>query len=217
MGGVNAHVILEEYVNRQEKFTDTGLIQLVVFSARNKQQLAKVLHQMLDYVLVHEEMSLTNFAYTLQVGRDQLDARLAILVSDREALITGIKHFLNRSDVVYPSVPLSYSGEGKGEIPDHHFIHRLIQDKNVEEIGQCWVKGGKIPWDLLYRGRLINRLSLPTYPFDNKPYWVSGPGQSAREILTIPDITRTLPEENKLAKIKKPSDSPLFDSWFLYG
>ncbi|VAX05245.1 Malonyl CoA-acyl carrier protein transacylase, partial [hydrothermal vent metagenome] len=193
MGGVNAHVILEEYVSRQEKVSDTDSAQLVVFSAKNKKQLEAVVRQMLDYVLAHEKLSLDSFAYTLQVGRDQLDVRLAMIVSDREALITGIKHFLNMSDATRTPVPLSYSGEGKNETPDHHFIHELIQDRNFSEIGQCWVLGGKIPWDSLYKGKIINRISLPTYPFDNNPYWVSRPGQSAQKVMEMPDINHTLP------------------------
>ncbi|MCF6255545.1 MAG: polyketide synthase dehydratase domain-containing protein [Gammaproteobacteria bacterium] len=217
MGGVNAHVILEEYVSRQEKVSDTGSAQLVVFSAKNKKQLEAVVQQMLDYVLAHEKLSLDSFAYTLQVGRDQLDVRLAMIVSDREALITGIKHFLNMSDATRTPVPLSYSGEGKNETPDHHFIHELIQDRNFAEIGQCWVLGGKIPWDSLYKGKVINRISLPTYPFDNKPYWVSRPGESAQKVMETPDINHALPAGKKLKNVRKMSGSPLFESWFLHG
>lgn len=206
MGGVNAHVILEEYVNGQEKFTDTSSVHLVVFSAKNKKQLKMVVQQMLDYVLAQEELSLESFAYTLQVGRDQLDTRLAMVVSDREALITGIKHFLNMNDAAQASLPLRYSGEGKSEIPNPRFIHEWVQDKNLAEIGQCWVRGGKIPWDLLYSGKKINRLSLPTYPFGHKICWVSGP-----------ESHRALPEENDRANIRKMSGSPLFESWFLHN
>ena len=217
MGGVNAHVILEEYVNGKDKVSGTDSVQLVVFSAKNKKQLKLVVQQMLNYVLAHEALSLDSFAYTLQVGRDQLDVRFAMVIPDREALISGIKYFLNMSDVTRTSVPLSYSGEGKREIPDHHFIHDWVQDRNLAEIGQCWVRGGKIPWDLLYGEKRVNRISLPTYPFDNKICWVSGPEKFTREIMSMPDSNRELPEGDTLTNTKKISGSSLFDSWFLHG
>jgi len=217
MGGVNAHVILEEYVSRQEKVSDTDSASLIVFSARNKKQLETVTRQMLDYVLKNEELSLTHFAYTLQVGRDQLDTRLAMIVSDRETLITGIKHFLDMDNITHASVPLSYSGEGKGVSPDRQFIHQLIRDNSLEEIGQCWVQGGKVPWERLYKGRTVKRLSLPTYPFDNRIFWISGPGPSFRESMETPDIRNVRTGEKELANINRISKSPLFESWFVQG
>ncbi len=217
MGGVNAHVILEEYISQQENVSDAETTQLVVFSAKNKKQLEAVVQQMLDYVRVNETLSLSRFAYTLQVGRDQMNIRLAMIVSDREMLITSMTHFLHMRDVMHSSVLPVYSGEGKNEVPDHHLIHQFVQDKNLEEMGQCWVRGGKIPWDLLHKGNVVRKLSLPVYPFDNQQYWVSEMTGSSQDVMATPDMKDARLKDNTLTHINQISRSPLFDNWFLYG
>ena len=214
MGGVNAHVILEEYIPRQKKISATTPAQLVIFSARNKKQLDLLVKQMLDYVIKNEELSLDNFAYTLQVGRDQMDARLAMIVSDRESLITGIKNYLGVNDSVYPSAPLIFSGESQRNSVDRCFVNDLFQEKNLEKLGEYWVEGGSIPWDLLHKGKILNRIPLPTYPFDKKHYWISKAGLPRREILETPEIKGAQVEENEWIAMGKASRSPLFESWF---
>jgi len=217
MGGVNAHLILEEYVTGKSDVNDTDSLHLIVFSAKNKKQLETVVRQMLDYVMAYEEILLSNFAYTLQIGRDQLDVRLAMIVNDREMLITSIKYFLNIDESGDSTVPLCYSGEGRGEALDDHFIYELIENKNLEQLGQYWVRGGKIPWDLLHKGAMVNRISLPTYPFDTKPYWVSKRCRSGQEPMADLNIQRVQSEGIELDKMSATSRSPLFESWFSHG
>ena len=49
-----------------------------------------------------------------------------------------------------------------------------IQKREYDEIINLWIKGVEINWDLLYisYNNHPQRISLPTYPFDRKRYWV---------------------------------------------
>ena len=49
----------------------------------------------------------------------------------------------------------------------------LIAENNLEKIALHWAKGGKISWESLHNGKEAHRISLPTYPFEKKRYWIS--------------------------------------------
>src|SRR5439155_1272777 len=101
-GGVNAHVVLEEYVPKpQETNRGQGLPiggpaspvpppALIVLSARTEERLREHVQQLLAWVQARthaeeaQDQSETQFlrdvAYTLQVGRKGMEERLAIQV-----------------------------------------------------------------------------------------------------------------------------------------
>src|SRR5262249_6849187 len=83
-GGANAHVVLEEYIppKRRSPVRAEGP-QLIVLSAKNEDRLVAYARSMRAY-LEREEVELADFAYTLQVGRDEMPERLALVVSNGE-------------------------------------------------------------------------------------------------------------------------------------
>src|SRR5947209_11594367 len=85
-GGANAHVVLEEYVPpKQQSLPGADGPQLIVLSAKNEARLEAYIQSMLAY-LETSEVDLADFAYTLQVGRDEMPARLALVASSIEDL-----------------------------------------------------------------------------------------------------------------------------------
>ncbi|WP_146737832.1 acyl carrier protein, partial [Bacillus tropicus] len=50
----------------------------------------------------------------------------------------------------------------------------LLAENNLEKLAFCWVKGADIPWDRLHQGKSVQRVPLPTYPFENHKYWNGG-------------------------------------------
>ena len=66
-------------------------------------------------------------------------------------------------------------GNGAGQA----YINYALAHNESKSLAQIWVKGIKIDWRLLYRtDNRPNRVSLPTYPFARKRYWVT-PEKSA--------------------------------------
>ncbi|TAL41611.1 MAG: polyketide synthase, partial [Methylovulum sp.] len=97
-GGSNAHLIIEEYippVQDRQACERSASPQIIVFSARSRERLQAVVEQMLAFVEQHPALPLSDFAYTLQVGREAMAARLALVVNDSATLVQALKAYLH--------------------------------------------------------------------------------------------------------------------------
>jgi len=80
-GGANAHLVVQEYVAAAPQITAPAPAQVVVpLSARTPEQLADKARALLD-VVQRSEPDLAALAYTLQVGREPLEERMAVLAA----------------------------------------------------------------------------------------------------------------------------------------
>ncbi|HEY4491075.1 MAG TPA: beta-ketoacyl synthase N-terminal-like domain-containing protein, partial [Acidobacteriota bacterium] len=96
-GGSNAHLIVEEYIPQQEETTRIAAEnrpRIVIFSAKNQDRLLAVVEQMLAVIQRQKELSLADIAYTLQAGREAMESRVAMVVTDRDELFRGMKEYL---------------------------------------------------------------------------------------------------------------------------
>jgi acyl transferase domain-containing protein len=48
----------------------------------------------------------------------------------------------------------------------------IIEKKEITQLAQLWISGVEIDWQLLYLNEKPQRISLPTYPFARKRYWI---------------------------------------------
>lgn len=184
-GGVNAHVILEEYIPSPKApiHMNENEAHIVLLSAKNQDRLKAVIQQQLDYVNKQQELSLQYYAFTLQTGREEMGERLALVVRNKEELVTGLRHCLTaaeKGEKPRSSVPV-FSGnveEGSSDIEAlldgplrEMVIETLLSENNLEKIAFCWTKGVQIPWEQLYQGKGARRIPLPTYPFEKRSCW----------------------------------------------
>lgn len=189
IGGVNAHVILEEYVpaaagNHQEPSRKP---QIVALSAKSTERLEEYARHMLEYAERAPEFSLSDFAYTLQIGREQMESRLAFVANCREELISGFRQFLKISQVLpmaKDSHPVIFTGEtvnSKTKM-DSDAVLTLFADNNLNDIALQWTRGGIFPWETLHDAKEVRRMSLPVYPFERRRCWPDLDGDGAKEI-----------------------------------
>ncbi|MER0466096.1 beta-ketoacyl synthase N-terminal-like domain-containing protein [Bacillus cabrialesii subsp. cabrialesii] len=184
-GGVNAHVVLEEYIPSPKApvHMNENEAHIVVLSAKNQDRLKSVVQQQLDYVNNQQELSLQHYAYTLQTGREEMGDRLALVVRNKEELAIGLQDCLTaakKGEKPKSSVPV-FSGnaeEGSSDIETlldgplrEMVIETLLSENNLEKIAFCWTKGVRIPWEQLYQGTGARRIPLPTYPFEKRSCW----------------------------------------------
>src|SRR5207245_1080457 len=81
-GGSNAHLILEEHADaREPERSSHAAPELFVLSARNHDALCRYAEKVADFLKHVSDISLANVAYTSQVARTPMDARLAIITS----------------------------------------------------------------------------------------------------------------------------------------
>lgn len=182
-GGSNAHIVIEEYVPYEMeaplKIINREYPAIIVLSAKNEKQLIEQVERLLAYVREQElsESDLTNMAYTLQIGREAMEERLAVIVGSIKALEEKLSGFLaGQADING-----LFRGQAKRNKEtlgilkaDEEFqeaIHKWLQRGKYAKLIELWVSGLSFDWNKLYNGTRPHRISLPTYPFDKERYW----------------------------------------------
>ncbi|WP_165836439.1 SDR family NAD(P)-dependent oxidoreductase [Taibaiella soli] len=172
-GGVNAHVILEEYVDKRPVMeTSDDCLKLFVLSAKKPEQLKVQVQQLLKAIRlnVFTNSDFASIAYTLQVGRNAMEERLCILAKDFKELENRLERFLINGK----QEDWTYIGQVKKIKPGSNTanttaigeqIAECIRTGDYKSLAQLWIEGYTITWSQLYKNENPRRLSLPTYPF----------------------------------------------------
>jgi len=186
-GGVNAHVIIEEYIplenfvltNRKPVNTENPVI--IILSAKTEQSLNVQAKCLLTEISTPEysDQDLLDIAYTLQVGRDEMAHRLAFTVDCIDVLKQRLIDFIGGrqeenklfSGEVQFSSTLSKST--KQPLVDEQAILSCIENRQYEQLVSNWISGQKIDWKRLYSDTKTRRISLPTYAFENDRCWIT--------------------------------------------
>ncbi|KAF9369093.1 hypothetical protein CPC16_004771, partial [Podila verticillata] len=148
-----------------------------MLSARNKAQLRDQVQQLLAYLERQNEVNLADLAYTLQVGREALGIRLALVVRSidvlKERLLGYARGELSQEDTyqgeLKPSqetLEVSQADEGMQKA-----IEVWVAQGKLSKLAQLWVQGLGVEWRQLYGQRRPQRIRLPTYPFAKEHYW----------------------------------------------
>lgn len=126
----------------------------------------------------NDTCSLRDMSYTLQVGRMEMDHRLAIVARDQSDLIDKLERFYyqngDNEGVYFNDIKSDTSKTGEllyGE-EGREFIRIVIKNKNLDKLAHLWTSGVKIDWELLYPSERPHRMSLPTYQFAKERYWL---------------------------------------------
>ncbi|WP_115460544.1 SDR family NAD(P)-dependent oxidoreductase, partial [Enterobacillus tribolii] len=189
-GGVNAHVLMQEYQPPQRLATPETKPVVIVLSARNEERLRVRISQLCDD-LQQRAVNLTDLAYTLQVGREAMSARLAMVVSDVPQLLAKLRAVstgdAEAGTLFRGNVKKSAGGLALFSQDDdlQHTLGVWIAKGKLDRLADLWVQGVDVDWRRLYDGITPQRISLPTYPFARERYWASaatgnGGGQEAR-------------------------------------
>jgi len=177
-GGVNAHLIVEEYPpNGDVRLSLNGLQRPVIFvlSAKSKVSLAAYLSVWREYVNKAECIDLIRLCYTLQTGRESMKHRFACVISDVSELTQAIEAALSAKLLSTSYVNAVDQGEGGPVFCGDFKQAQLRSNESHQEslkIAQAWTQGYQVAWSELYADRHLSPLSgLPTYPFINRTYW----------------------------------------------
>lgn len=181
-GGSNAHVIIEEYEEKEEK-SDRQEIhnsKMIVLSARNEKQLKEVIRLLLSYIQeqsIDNDDILNSLAYTLAVGREAKEERIGLIVRTIDELKDMLQAYLNQQDIidnfysgnVYDLVKVEEKFVTKQN--KEQTITHLLEQKDLNSLIKLWSQGIDIKWGNLFKNQKVKRLSLPFYPFEKKRYW----------------------------------------------
>ena len=187
-GGVNVHIVVEEFdpplnATLTQEPPDSDKDEIVVLSARSedrlRQSVEQYLKQTLNQDLAGNAESLADLAYTLQVGRDAMEARLAVVCRSKQDLLDALQSYgqeqLN-SATCFTGNAIEHRDIANllNEDPDHQsYLARAIERGQLHKIAALWVKGFDVDWPGLHRHQRCHRVPLPTYPFAKNRYWVA--------------------------------------------
>ncbi|MFF5535951.1 amino acid adenylation domain-containing protein [Streptomyces cinerochromogenes] len=164
LGGANAHAVFEEYATGHAAPADDGSPQLVPLSARAGADLDRYARDLLAHLRGPRaaDARLRDLAYTLQVGRVPMAARVAFVVRDLGELAAELTLFLDGADS-----SRRFTGDPAVPAPEHPAakLARWWEKGKLRKLAKAWTDGADVGWARLTRPAACRRLSLPTYPF----------------------------------------------------
>ncbi|MDC7222443.1 MAG: beta-ketoacyl synthase N-terminal-like domain-containing protein [Spirochaetales bacterium] len=80
----------------------------------------------------------------------------------------------------------------------------------LKSLGKMWQNGCEVDWDYLFRGEVRQKVSLPSYPFEHREYWVGKPclPSAERRYDSVPDG-----ENGTAAPVPQTRREQLVDIW----
>lgn len=126
IGGTNAHVILEEW-QQKTSFNELMASYPLLLSAKTLTALKTMVINLGQYLQKHPEFSLTDIAYTLQVGRKIFEHTRVLVCRNREEAISLLTNFDPNGHIATPDL---YKDE---------MHHRVPLPSYPFEKKRCWV------------------------------------------------------------------------------
>ncbi|SFE52026.1 Phosphopantetheine attachment site [Chitinophaga sp. CF118] len=192
-GGSNAHLVVEEYLSEHKEQYTSAAPAIIVLSARDAERLQEQVSNLKAYVESQPDIDLFDIAYTLQIGREPMEERLALIAKNREELIAQLSIYLDgkKDGLLTGNIrkdKIGFSIQGKaGEA----YVKEAIKEKESDSLAQLWVQGISIDWNALYPANKPNKISLPTYPFARERYWIPRQERQAIKVLRTEPAEKT--------------------------
>jgi len=210
-GGSNAHLILEEYAGVREPATASQPMtpEAFVLSAMNSEALSRYAETVITFLGNAPDLSLADLAYTSQVGRTPMSARLMTIASSVHELRDRLTEWVAlRKSGEYSDLEYVFDGDVRessynaGNLIEgpagRAFLEDLLANRDLEKIARLWVMNVEIDWSLLHRSARPRRVSLPTYPFAKERCWIKqGTASPLAATKIARDVVREPAEEKR--------------------
>ena len=123
--------------------------------------------------------------YTLQVGREALEERFAVIAASLEVLCAQLDLLARdeptdpgttfRGNTRAPAATAALLDSEDGEA----YLETLLANRRLTALAALWVDGHQLDWQRLHRDTQVRRIALPGYPFATERYWLDTPRQPA--------------------------------------
>jgi amino acid adenylation domain-containing protein len=183
-GGVNAHVVLREYIPPvQNSDPVRGEPVAIPLSARTPEQLAQYAARLREAIAsCKSRPTFDSVAYTLRVGREPFMERAAIVAASLDELEQAIESVARgdraRTNTFYGTV-LRDSKSAQATSGE------ALRSLSAWELAQAWTRGEAVDWQQFYGDRRPRRTPLPTYPFARARHWAPVLDRAAQEASAI--------------------------------
>ena len=161
VGGTNAHVVVEEAPAPEPAAPASPRPRLLLLSARTPEALEEATTRLARHLARHLETDLADVAYTLQVGRQELEHR-RMLVAESVADAVAALESRDPRRLLSQRCPAGRRAAVAAE--------GLQQP--LDALGRLWLAGAEIDWQRLAAPERPRRVPLPTYPFQRRRFWI---------------------------------------------
>ncbi|MFE5262771.1 SDR family NAD(P)-dependent oxidoreductase [Streptomyces coelicoflavus] len=213
-GGVNAHVVVEEFVDPRPVEGHDGTPELFVLSARTDDRLKEYAALLGDHVARAaarggDAVDLRALARTLRLGRPALEHRLAVVTDSATRLAEALSAFASgrQSDLTVETTPAlpDRTAAGLLDDDDRERVLELARSGDLGKAAALWARGTDIDWSALHDGAAWRRVAgLPTYPFARERHWL--PPVPTRTSATAAPVAA--PARSTPAPVASPAPAP---------
>jgi acyl-CoA synthetase (AMP-forming)/AMP-acid ligase II/3-oxoacyl-(acyl-carrier-protein) synthase/acyl carrier protein len=175
-GGTNSHVVLAESpefpeVPVQRPATEQP-VGLLAFSARTPSALLAMRLAYAGFLRVHPEISLDDFASTVNRSRTLFtQERTALVFSNREELIAGLSGE-QEANARNPEAPSRRSDPKANDSGAEFSSGTSDRRAMLNQLAAEYRNGKTVDWATLDHDYQRKRLALPTYPFERQRFWI---------------------------------------------
>ncbi len=154
IGGVNAHAVLEQYVERRPGRAEDARPRLLVLSARTEEALRERVERLAVRLAAAEEDPVTfaDVAHTLRTGREEMDCRVAVIATTAAAAAAALREWLDAEPRARSRVVVAQAQRG---------------ETRLSTLAGHWTAGRPVEWSALDEGER-RRVPLPGYPFEGR-------------------------------------------------
>ncbi|MFN0222437.1 MULTISPECIES: beta-ketoacyl synthase N-terminal-like domain-containing protein [Paenibacillus] len=173
--GTNAHLVMEEYQDTRPRAEVEGPL-LFLLSAKSEEGLARYARNLKSWIETQEMVDLADVAYTLQVGREAMEVRLAFAADSREGLLDALRRYIAleaSADLYTGRVHKNRHGSGSREGGQElaELLQTAVREHQTKQTAELWLQGLTPQWEAWYGASQPRRISLPAYPFARERYW----------------------------------------------
>ncbi|AFX99663.1 ptzD [Candidatus Endolissoclinum faulkneri L2] len=197
-GGSSAVLVVAEAPMIGKVSSSVGSVaQVFPLSAKKSEQLLEMAGRLADYLDKGQNL-ISSVAWTLQVGREAMAFRLAIVAEDRQTLVQRLRAF--SSGEKCKSV-----AQGKA---NSRSLATPSMSASAQDFAKAWVQGAPIDWRAYWQDAVPIPVSLPTYPFERRRCWIDTVVSSSKSatVLTETNISDSNAKTYQAVRIYRPSD-----------
>lgn len=169
-GGSNSHIIIEES-DRSLTSGDNEDFKIIILSAKSDEQLASAIKKLYRFVVNTSHINIEEIAYTLQMGREDFDYRIAIVAKNITDIKTAIEAWLDNKSSPY--LFTHKAGTLQADISTSHLLPLSVRSLvDATAWINYWFNHKAAPWSGLYKDKIVRKISLPKTTFTGRDYRV---------------------------------------------
>lgn len=184
--GTNAHVVLQEYVQKPcMKEDGSKHYYPVCLSAKSEKSLLGELQELQNWIEKNkDELTIERISYSLCQYKTHFNIRTSLVVCSMEELLEILTKIKNHPEMVeMKDIKRMNKITGRGKQYFETTINRTIQKLNQEQLtmeeekeqvdylAEFYKAGYYLNADLLYPNCSYERMDMPKYQFDMERYW----------------------------------------------